>query len=178
MPGEEERVKTGFSLRKDLLKEVKLLAIDEDVDVNTLIEEGMQLLLRSRSLTVPGNPTGHQQAGRRRDKRKDILPITIYQLADPRTNQICYVGYTEDYARRSRDYAVGLPHSRALDRWLTELRALGLQPLMTPLETFEGTIEDALQRETYWINQFTRQGIRLLNAQKHRSKSPPRSDIA
>ncbi|MGH2479706.1 MAG: GIY-YIG nuclease family protein [Ktedonobacteraceae bacterium] len=169
MPEHDERVKTGFSLRNDLLKAVRLLAIDEDVDVNALLEEGMQLLLKSRAITLPDIANERPQLTRRRDKSKDVLPITIYQLRDPRTNQICYVGYTEDYARRSRDYAVGLPHSRALDRWLTELRALGLQPLMEALESFEGTIEEALQRETYWINTFTRQGIRLLNAQKHHS---------
>lgn len=175
MPEKSERVKTGFSLRKDLVKAVRLLAIDENVDVNTLLEEGMQLLLMSRARAVPDSPSGYQRTRRRRDKSKDILPITIYQLSDPRTNQIRYVGYTEDFERRNRDYAVGLPHSRALDRWLTELRTLGLQPLMTPLESFQGTTEEALQRETSWINTFTRQGIRLLNAQKHRTKRP---DIA
>jgi hypothetical protein len=45
---EVQRMKTGFTLRKDLLKSVKRLAVEEEVDINVLLEEGMQLLLDSR----------------------------------------------------------------------------------------------------------------------------------
>ncbi|TMC15904.1 MAG: hypothetical protein E6J34_20755 [Chloroflexi bacterium] len=46
-----ERVKTGFTLRKDLLKDVKRLAVEEETDINTLLEEGMRLVLESRKKT-------------------------------------------------------------------------------------------------------------------------------
>lgn len=50
-PAAEEilRMKTGFTLRKDLLKAVKRLAVEEEVDINVLLEEGMQLVLDSRA---------------------------------------------------------------------------------------------------------------------------------
>lgn len=46
-----ERVKTGFTLRKDLLKDVKRLAVEEETDINNLLEEGMRLVLESRKQT-------------------------------------------------------------------------------------------------------------------------------
>src|SRR5215472_4161650 len=49
--GIPERIKTGFTLRKDLLKDVKRLAVEEETDINNLLEEGMRLVLESRKKT-------------------------------------------------------------------------------------------------------------------------------
>lgn len=169
MAEEGKRIKTGFSLRTDILKAIRHLAVEEDTDINLLIEEGMQLLLASHSLVGSSSGSSHQESRPRRQRKQSPLPITVYCLSDPRTNQVCYVGYTIDVERRRRDYEKGLPHSRALTRWLTELRQLHLRPLLTPVESFEGTLEEALQRETHWMNKLRREGAPLLNAQEHRA---------
>jgi hypothetical protein len=96
--------------------------------------------------------------------------FTIYQLVDPRDNQPRYVGCTEDFERRRLDYLNGPPHSKALRRWFSELNSLNLSPLMIPLESLEGTIEDALKRELYWIRRLIAGGAVLLNAQGNSAK--------
>lgn len=45
----KERIKTNFSLDKDLLKKIKHLAVEEEVNYNELIEEGMARVLKARS---------------------------------------------------------------------------------------------------------------------------------
>lgn len=98
------------------------------------------------------------------------MAFTIYQLIDPRDNQPRYVGYTEDFVRRQRDYVSGPPHSKNLLEWFAELHTLNFQPLMVPLEMIEGTVEKALQREAYWIKKLIDAGAVLLNAQGNSTK--------
>lgn len=87
----------------------------------------------------------------------------FYQLVDPRDNLPFYVGQTLDFERRRKDYLSGKGHSKPLDRRLKELEQAGLQPMMQELESRECTTDEALDRETYWIQHLSDQGIQLLN---------------
>lgn len=42
------RIKRGYSLRKDLLRECKRIAFEEDRQINDVIEEGIQMIIESR----------------------------------------------------------------------------------------------------------------------------------
>lgn len=46
-----DRMKTGYSLDRNLIKRAKHLATDEGCDVNALIEEGLRLVFEKRGLT-------------------------------------------------------------------------------------------------------------------------------
>lgn len=43
-----ERIKPGYSIRKDLLRECKRLAFEEDRNIYEIIEEGLEMVINSR----------------------------------------------------------------------------------------------------------------------------------
>ena len=43
-----ERIKPGYSLRKDLLRECKRIAFEEDRNIYEIIEEGLEMVISSR----------------------------------------------------------------------------------------------------------------------------------
>jgi hypothetical protein len=47
-PMTPERIKRGYSLRKDLIRECKRIAFEEDRAINEVIEEGIQMMIESR----------------------------------------------------------------------------------------------------------------------------------
>jgi hypothetical protein len=44
-----ERIKPGYSLRKDLLRECKRIAFEEDRNIYEIIEEGLEMVIKSRN---------------------------------------------------------------------------------------------------------------------------------
>ncbi|HSW63668.1 MAG TPA: ribbon-helix-helix domain-containing protein [Dissulfurispiraceae bacterium] len=50
LKNEVERKSFGFRLDVDLVKKLKKLAVDKDMAVNILIEEGLQELLRKHNI--------------------------------------------------------------------------------------------------------------------------------
>jgi hypothetical protein len=46
-PVTPERIRRGYSLRKDLLRECKRIAFEEDRAINEVIEEGLQMVIES-----------------------------------------------------------------------------------------------------------------------------------
>jgi hypothetical protein len=50
-PTTPERIRRGYSLRKDLLRECKRVAFEEDRAINEVIEEGIQMVIESRKNT-------------------------------------------------------------------------------------------------------------------------------
>ena len=50
-----ERIKPGYSIRKDLIRECKRLAFEEDRNIYEIIEEGIQMVINSRKKQI--NPT-------------------------------------------------------------------------------------------------------------------------
>ena len=47
-PTTPERIRRGYSLRKDLLRQIKGIAFEEDRAINDVIEEGLQMVIESR----------------------------------------------------------------------------------------------------------------------------------
>jgi len=43
-----ERIKPGFSLRKDLIRKIKRIAFEEDHHIYEIIEEGLEMVINSR----------------------------------------------------------------------------------------------------------------------------------
>ncbi len=50
-PVAPERIRRGYSLRKDLIRECKRIAFEEDRAINEIIEEGIQMVIESRKKT-------------------------------------------------------------------------------------------------------------------------------
>lgn len=95
------------------------------------------------------------------------LPWRVYVLVDPRTDQARYVGITRDPQRRLRQHvereATGLgdagwrspgshDHNLGMRRWIADLHAQGLEPLMEVLPgEIYGTREEAEKYESFAI---------------------------
>ena len=43
-----ERIKPGYSIRKDLIRECKRIAFEEDRNIYEIIEEGLEMVIKSR----------------------------------------------------------------------------------------------------------------------------------
>jgi group I intron endonuclease len=93
-----------------------------------------------------------------------IMPDStyIYALVDPRTNEIRYIGKSNDIRRRLRG------HLEVIDRyntpttsWLKQLRNLGLIPEIRILE--EVPIQIWEDKERWWIASFRERNINLTN---------------
>ncbi len=50
-PVTPERIRRGYSLRKDLIRECKRIAFEEDRAINEVLEEGLQMVIDSRKNT-------------------------------------------------------------------------------------------------------------------------------
>lgn len=89
------------------------------------------------------------------------MPIVIYTLNDPRTNQIRYVGKTNQkfsYRLCAHMQDKGKCHRV---NWINELKALGLKPVIKQLEIVRG--DNWQERERYWIKKFRQLGFNLTN---------------
>ena len=86
--------------------------------------------------------------------------ICIYALIDPRTNEIRYVGKTDDLKTRIRRHNTekGKDHRYY---WIHQLHQCGLKPEVIILEVV--TKENWQERERYWISFYRDQGARLVN---------------
>jgi hypothetical protein len=47
-PAPSERIRRGYSLRKDLLRQIKGIAFEEERAINDVMEEGLQMVIESR----------------------------------------------------------------------------------------------------------------------------------
>jgi|SRR5579883_67356 predicted GIY-YIG superfamily endonuclease len=95
---------------------------------------------------------------------------SFYKVTDPRNKLPFYIGQTLDFERRQKDYLTGKGHSRPLDSRLKELELAGLQPIVEEIERKSCTQSAALEREAYWIQHFTDQGIVLLNRSNNKTR--------
>jgi predicted GIY-YIG superfamily endonuclease len=86
----------------------------------------------------------------------------IYALSDPRTNEIRYIGKSNDPQHRLKVHIRG---SKALkthkDRWINQLTLCDLEPILDIIE--EVSIDEWQEREPYWIEYFRSQGAPLTN---------------
>lgn len=94
----------------------------------------------------------------------------IYELIDPRTNEVRYVGASNDPKMRYSHHLGRLDGGAEKIAWLKELAELKLKPILNIRESHEDRNE-ALLRETYWITQHLSEGQRLVNIKHGRSPS-------
>lgn len=98
-------------------------------------------------------------------------PHFVYELIDPRTQAVRYVGITVNPKTRYLDHCRdSLPVAKG--DWVNELMEQGLAPIMNIRETIMEGEKFALEREKYWIQTYAAQGVDLLNI-----KCMPVSDI-
>lgn len=89
---------------------------------------------------------------------------TIYALVDPRTNQIRYVGQTQNHPSvRLEGHLQKRDENREKLRWLDELRALNIKPIVVALQ-YAATLDDALRLEGQWIRRGLQSEWPLTNA--------------
>lgn len=88
---------------------------------------------------------------------------TIYSLADPRTEEIRYVGVTKDRLKQrlKEHWAEFRRRSTPKAQWLTELRAQELKPICSVLEEGVGPWITAEQK---WIAHYRQLGCKLTNS--------------
>jgi predicted GIY-YIG superfamily endonuclease len=86
----------------------------------------------------------------------------VYELIDPRTNAVGYVGITDNPNRRFLAHLGDTETNHRKQRWMRQLQSEGLEPRMRILEVLE-TKEEALEREKHWIQYHIRQGAQLTN---------------
>lgn len=84
----------------------------------------------------------------------------IYHLSDPITNEIRYVGYTNQSLIRRLQLHIS--HSNKNKTYVQKwIRSLDLLPIITLIE--DCTENDWQEREKYWIKFYREQGVRLCN---------------
>src|SRR5712691_10969682 len=91
----------------------------------------------------------------------------IYTLIDPRDNTIRYVGKSDDTEYRYWQHMHSHGGGRQERYWISELKKLGLSPIVEILETIDAPYDEAhtivLQREQYWIDELVSTGAPLIN---------------
>lgn len=109
--------------------------------------------------------------------------VYIYGLCDPRTEQLRYVGKTNNYHVRAASHiyeatSKGLPYNQGKNAWINDLLSVGLSPDMFILE--ESDAENGRSVERFWIGYFLFVGCDLLNIRgvkkmpsRHRRKHTP-----
>jgi hypothetical protein len=91
--------------------------------------------------------------------------FVIYALIDSRDTSIRYVGMTNDIVERFITHLRSREVNTEKNRWILELRSLGLVPICRTLETVD-TERQARERERAWIEGFIAAGEELLNVEK------------
>ena len=90
----------------------------------------------------------------------------VYALADPRTDQVAYVGITDNlYERFLQHISYRQNDGRGntyKNMWISSLEDLKLIPSLKLLDTVE-TEEEAREREIYWIRYYNAQQVSLTN---------------
>ena len=85
----------------------------------------------------------------------------IYTLEHPITNEIRYIGKTNNLKKRlHHHWTVGYKSNNKTGNWLKSLKKLKLKPIMNLLDE---TTDNWQQLEMYWISQFKTWGFRLTN---------------
>ena len=87
---------------------------------------------------------------------------TIYALVDPRNNEIKYVGITTDVYKRFVQHMGDKTSSLDKKTWLQELKDAQIIFHMETLEQAT-SVDQALDREEYWIQHCISEGYQLFN---------------
>ena len=87
----------------------------------------------------------------------------IYSLSCPFTNQVHYVGKSEQGMMRPLSH-LSKSHSNKINEWVDELKQIGHSPKVDVCE-YVPLEEDINEREKYWITKYLKKGNTLLNVQ-------------
>jgi hypothetical protein len=90
------------------------------------------------------------------------MPI-IYAMIDPRTNEVKYIGQSKYQHMRYKHHTHRTDEENTLkQRWIDELKAIGLLPVYSILES-DVAWTSRLERESHWVNHYLSRGHRLTN---------------
>lgn len=92
------------------------------------------------------------------------MPYYIYELVDPRTDTIGYVGHTKNPKVRLSQHTLLHDVNEEKNTWVREMLHAGVKPEMRILEEVESRPE-AIAREKHWILTYFSNGIQLKNHQ-------------
>jgi hypothetical protein len=88
----------------------------------------------------------------------------IYILQDPTSNEVRYVGKSNNPLRRYKSHLWDKPKVKThCNSWIKSLQSKGLSPVFTIIDEIEGDWE---LLEQYWIEQFKQWGFNLTNHTK------------
>jgi len=93
----------------------------------------------------------------------------IYALKEPDTNEIRYIGQTDNLKRRYNQHITkcyninSKQYATHKNCWLRKLLDNNLTPIMDVIEEVE-TLEISNQRERFWIEKLTNEGVNLTNS--------------
>lgn len=88
----------------------------------------------------------------------------VYELVDPRTDAVAYVGITNNPNQRLRAHITDTETNDNKQAWIEQLQKEHLKPRMRILEIVESR-EEAVEREKYWIQYYIEHGKELTNLQ-------------
>jgi hypothetical protein len=94
-------------------------------------------------------------------RQKGRVPVHIYLLCDPDTNEPRYIGQTINPLNRIRNHFQGLSVNPPLDLWFEELRLAGKSPRLDVVEIVNPGYGDAAEQR--WIERLSVDGFKLLN---------------
>ncbi len=90
------------------------------------------------------------------------MPEYVYVLAHPLTEEVGYVGITNNLYLRFKAHLEDRSPKNAKVNWIKNLKREGLIPSLRVLEC-PNTLESAEERERYWIRYYLDQGACLTN---------------
>lgn len=98
----------------------------------------------------------------------------VYELVDPRTNSIGYVGITDDPNERYSQHILVKGTNGRKDAWIDQLLQEGVRPQMKIVEIVEDE-QEARKREGELIRRYLEQNIPITNIklEAHRTKPDP-----
>ncbi len=89
------------------------------------------------------------------------IPSNIYVLKDPRTNEVRYIGFTDNPKRRLAAHLTTCNSERNHKaNWVRSLVNLALRPTLEIIEETNSPVE----REMFWIKHYRALGARLTNS--------------
>lgn len=112
---------------------------------------------------------------RQEEQYEPQILYLIYALVDPHTEEVRYIGITNDMTNRFMNHLRAAGSRTLKGAWLEDLQNEGLQPLVKTLEEVKVLKTQrnlAEERERYWIHKFEQSGASLTNIKD--TKSDPR----
>lgn len=93
---------------------------------------------------------------------QNFKEVYIYTLKDPISNEIRYVGKTNDVSKRLKEHLRKAKHSKThKNNWIIKLNSLGCKPVIEIVDCV--SIDECSFWEQYWIDTIKSWGFNLTN---------------